>query len=165
MMEIHRLLPGDDTATVARLSAEVQALHAAAEPHRYKKPGRKFITETARWFASLLPDIDRFVLLGTVAGEPVAYASAALIYYAGDVYRPESSTLYIDQFGVTAKQRGHGYGRALLDVLVEIGRYNDAQAITLDVQAFNSDAIGFYQHYGFRERRYRMALPLEERGA
>ena len=164
-MEIQRLLPGDDTTAVARLSAEVQALHAAAEPHRYKKPGRRFVTETAKWFASLLSDIDRFVLLGTVDGEAVAYASAALIYYAGDIYRPESSMLYIDQFGVTAKRRGLGYGRALLDVLVEIGRYNDAQDITLDVQAFNSDAIGFYQHCGFRERRYRMALALGNRHA
>lgn len=160
-MVIQRLIAGDDTTAVARLCAEVQALHAAAEPHRYKRPGRRFIAETAEWFASLLPDLDRFVILATVDGDPVAYASAALIYRDDGIYQPEHCSLYIDQFGVTETQRGNGYGRALLDVLIEIARVNEADDITLDVQAFNSGAIGFYRRCGFEFGRYRMVLPME----
>ena len=55
-MQIKRLFPGDDTTAVARLCAEVQALHAAAEPHRYKQPGRRFVAETARWAETALAD-------------------------------------------------------------------------------------------------------------
>ncbi len=159
---IQRLIPGDDTTAVARLCAEVQALHAAAEPHRYKHPGRRFIAETAKWFTSLLSDLDRFVILVTENGDPVAYASTELIYRDDGIYGPAHCALYIDQFGVTETQRGKGYGRALLDVLVEIARVNEADDITLDVQAFNTGAIGFYRHCGFRDGRYRMVLPIED---
>ena len=162
-MEIQRLIVGDDTTAVARLCAEVQALHAAAEPHRYKRPGRRFIAETAKWFTSLLPDLDRFVILATENGDPVAYASAALIYRDDGIYQPEHCALYIDQFGVTEKQRGNGYGRVLLDVLIEIARVNEADDITLDVQAFNIGAVAFYRHCGFRDGRYRMVLPMGDR--
>ncbi|MCA9869847.1 MAG: GNAT family N-acetyltransferase [Caldilineae bacterium] len=164
-MQIKRLFPGDDTTAVARLCAEVQALHAAAEPHRYKQPGRRFVAETARWFASLLPDHDCFILLGTVEGEAVAYASAALIRNFANIYQPAYLTLYVDQFGVTERQRGHGYGRLLLDELIEIGRSNRADNITLDVQAFNAGAIGFYRRCGFTDRRHRMVLALADEAA
>lgn len=159
-MEILRLIPGDDTTAVARLCAEVQALHAAAQPHRYKHPGRKFIVETAKWFTSLLPDLDRFVILATENGDPVAYASAALIYRDDGIYQPAHCALYIDQFGVTETQRGKGYGRALLEVLVEIARVNEADDIKLDVQAFNTGAIEFYRRCGFHTSRYHMVLPI-----
>lgn len=157
-MEIQRLVPGDDTMVVARLCHEVQMLHAAADPARYREPGQRFVDEAARWFASLLPDLDRFVLLGTVSGEPVAYASAALIEYPKDMYHNAYFTLYVDQFGVTEKQRGKGYGRLFVQGLVQIGRINEVHDITLDVQAFNSGAVEFYRRCGFDMQRYRMVL-------
>ena len=50
-----------------------------------------------------------------------------------------------------------------MDVLIEIARVNEAEEITLDVQAFNTDAIEFYRHCGFRNGRHRMVLPMEDR--
>lgn len=157
-MEIQRLVPGDDTTVVARLCREVQAMHAAVDPVHYRKPGRRFVAEAARWFASLLSDLDRFVLLGTVSGEPVAYASAALIEHPKDMYHNAYFTLYVDQFGVSEKQRGKGYGRLFVQGLIEIGRINEVHDITLDVQAFNSGAVEFYRRCGFDMQRHRMML-------
>ena len=164
-MVIQRLIPGDDTTPVARLCAEVQALHAAAEPHRYKRPGRRFVTETAKWFSSLLPNFDHFVILATVNGDPVAYASAQLTYREDGIYAPKHCALYVDQFGVTETQRGKGYGRALLDVLVEIARVIEAEDIKLDVQAFNTGAIEFYRRCGFHTSRHHMVLTIGDNHA
>ena len=49
--------------------------------------------------------------------------------------------------------RGHGYGRELLRRLEENLADDGAAAVFLEVDARNSQAIGFYLKMGYRERR------------
>jgi len=49
------------------------------------------------------------------------------------------------------RTRGHGYGRQLIQVLIERLRERDVHGLHLDVSTTNYNAIQFYEHLGFEE--------------
>jgi ribosomal-protein-alanine N-acetyltransferase len=60
------------------------------------------------------------------------------------------SELQIMNVAVAPGQRGRGYGNALLEDLIGMGRRNGAQAIVLEVRRSNAPAIGLYERHGFQ---------------
>lgn len=62
---------------------------------------------------------------------------------------PSEDAFYINNIAVDANARGQGYGRRLLDHLVEDCRRRGLRAIELDVTHINEAAIRFYERYGF----------------
>lgn len=67
--------------------------------------------------------------------------------------------------GVRSHARGRGYGRAILDTLLDWSREAGAREIFLDVRPSNEGAIGLYESRGFveigRRPRY-FRNPVEE---
>lgn len=51
--------------------------------------------------------------------------------------------------GVLEDHRGEGFGRHLLNLLLDVARDKDARAVYLEVRESNQEAIGLYSSVGF----------------
>lgn len=72
---------------------------------------------------------------------------------------PVRSEHYLGHLGVAPEWRGHGFGAALVEWLVEEGRQHACRCAVLDVAADNPRAQALYQRLGFRvTREYRSHL-------
>jgi ribosomal-protein-alanine N-acetyltransferase len=58
--------------------------------------------------------------------------------------------LQIMNVAVAPEQRRRGYGSALLEDLIALGRNRAATAIVLEVRRSNAAAIGLYERHGFQ---------------
>jgi putative acetyltransferase len=61
-------------------------------------------------------------------------------------------TAEIKRMIVDGEVRGQGVGRAILDALEAIARQEAVRTIRLETGPLNTDALGLYRRYGYRER-------------
>lgn len=74
---------------------------------------------------------------------PVGFA---LFYHRYSTWK--GLTLYLEDLYVTPDVRGHGYGMALLDRVLEVAESRKCQMVHWQVLDWNEPAIGFYQQIG-----------------
>lgn len=148
----------DDYEAVAALQREIQEAHWRAAPGYFQPPSPETLTRAT--FDGWLADADRELLVLALAGRVIGYAW--LIVHAREVtsIRPAMRVVEIGQLGVTASERGHGYGRRLLDEIDARARARKADAIELTAWLFNRDAIDVYERHGFAPLWQRMSRPL-----
>lgn len=96
-------------------------------------------------FEQSLKQENTFYLVGIVAGEVVAYGGILQILDEGDV----------TNIAVTKQCRGRGFGRKMMEALIERGKYRNIVAFTLEVRASNQAAISLYEKLGFRNEGIR----------
>lgn len=53
------------------------------------------------------------------------------------------------RIAVLPSERGHGYSRMMMDVMIKAASENDISDITLEVRSGNAPAIALYRAYGF----------------
>jgi ribosomal protein S18 acetylase RimI-like enzyme len=145
-IEIRSALP-EDAAAISALNADVQQLHAAAHPWRFKQPGPH--TFTVKDAQDLLGSPGYFALLAFDGGSPVGYLLAEV------VRRPETGRhfahelVYVHHISVTPGARRKGVGRSLLDAAKAHGRSVGISLVALDTWSFNEDALLFFRDSGF----------------
>ncbi len=61
------------------------------------------------------------------------------------------------RIAVLPSERGHGYARKLMDIMINDAAKNHVPDITLEVRAGNEAAIGLYKSYNFKEEAIRRA--------
>lgn len=89
-------------------------------------------------------------------GDPAKWTRSEQVYYAyhhPDYYCPEPyeqfpSHLHID---LLPRVQGRGYGRRMMDLLMESLRLRGSPGVHLGMSVFNTPAFGFYQRLGFSE--------------
>ncbi|EMD17274.1 ribosomal-protein-alanine acetyltransferase [Eggerthia catenaformis OT 569 = DSM 20559] len=64
-------------------------------------------------------------------------------------------TMTITTIGVCFSEQGKGYGKYLLDFVLEMMNKNDIQTCTLEVRVSNDKAIHLYEKYGFQKKAVR----------
>ena len=143
-----------DTATISALNKDVQAIHAAAVPSRFKTPGPE--TFTVADASAFIAQPGYFGLIAEWAGAPVGYAIARLMQNPETPFAYPSKMLYVHQISVRPEYRRRGVGRALLDCLKQKGSAAGATRLTLEAWAFNSAALDFFQGYGLAPASIRL---------
>jgi ribosomal protein S18 acetylase RimI-like enzyme len=143
-----------DLPRLAELTAEVQALHRAAMPEKYTDPTVGEIEERLRE-AFATPDL--VLLVTEVGSDVVGYAMVKRIEQPRHTFALPRVTAHVDQLGVAERARRGGHGRALMAAVEAQARAWDAVAVTLDVQAFNTEAIAFYGALGYDIPTLRMS--------
>jgi diamine N-acetyltransferase len=147
----------EDVPALARINAEVQALHLAAVPARYRDAST---AELEAWFAAALGAGDRAILVADDGGGVAGYVVVRRDDRGGDVFAHARRVAHVDQLGVRADGRRRGVGRLLMAAAEDAGRRWGCAAVTLDVQAFNEDATRFYRSIGYAPVATRMGRPI-----
>ena len=81
----------------------------------------------------------RAVSVFELAGEVIGYASLRFVDREGDV----------NTIAVAKEYQGNGFGKQLLDWMLETAKLNGVKELFLDVRADNQAAINLYQKEGF----------------
>lgn len=81
----------------------------------------------------------RAVSVFELAGEVIGYASLRFVDREGDV----------NTIAVAKEHQGKGFGKQLLDWMLETAKLNGVKELFLDVRADNQAAISLYQKVGF----------------
>lgn len=134
----------DEAALLRELNREVQALHAAAEPLRYKP----VVTELAP-FEAMLAAPDAHTLIAEVQGEPAGYGHIVVQRRPEDPFHYATTIVHIDQIAVSSAARRHGVGTALIGYAKDLAAELAAAEVTLNVWSFNTAAQAFFAKQGF----------------
>jgi ribosomal protein S18 acetylase RimI-like enzyme len=143
-----------DAAAIVVLNADVQGVHAAALPWRFKPPGPGTFTLTDA--AALIAAPNHVTFIAEVAGDPAGYA------YAEVVRRPETAQhhahqmVYLHHISVRPDYRRKGVGRALIEAVRAAGKDAGIDLLALDVWSFNDAARAFFAGQGLRTYNERM---------
>jgi GNAT superfamily N-acetyltransferase len=148
----------DDYEAVAAMQREIQEAHWQAAPRYYQPPSPETLTRAT--FDGWLADANRELVVVALAGRVVGYAWLILHERAADNIRPAMRIVEIGQLCVTASERGHGYGRRLLDEIDARARARKADTLELTAWLFNRDAIDVYEKHGFAPLWQRMSRAL-----
>ena len=76
-------------------------------------------------------------------------------------YNPDLSVVYLRQFFIVREERGHGYGRRGIELLIE-QRFPVDAVLEIDVLVSNSGGQRFWQAMGFRP--YSTTMKLNRNG-
>jgi ribosomal protein S18 acetylase RimI-like enzyme len=137
----------DDARFLALLNSDVQAIHAAALPWRFKPPSAESFS--AAETIALLGNPDNLFFVAQDGNEPAGYV------YAEIVRRPETARVYasemilIHHISVRPGHRRKGIGTALIEATRAAGRDLAIETLALDVWRFNDGAREFFGHQGF----------------
>lgn len=81
-----------------------------------------------------------------VAEENQKVVGTAIYYYRYSTWKGKA--LYLEDLVVSARYRGKGYGKALLDAIVQQAKADDCKQVRWQVLDWNQSAIDFYKSIG-----------------
>ena len=138
----------DHLAELAELNAEVQAIHVAFDPGRYRQPD---LPALRTWFEGILGQPGSFVLVAVEDARAVGYAYAAIKDTPPNPFVFPQRSIYLDQLSVRETHRGRGIGRALVTAVLDRARQLRASRVRLDTAFDNHGAQAFFRDLGFRQ--------------
>ena len=135
-----------DAAVISELNTDVQRIHAAEHPWRFKEPGPDSFTETDA--AEFIGRPNRFSFVAFVNNEPKGYVVAEIREMPETSRVFEHAMVYVHHLSVRPDSQGHGIGKALLDAVKQRGDATGISLLALDTWTFNEKALRFFQRYG-----------------
>lgn len=78
-------------------------------------------------------------------------------------YLVNKNVVHISNFGVKQEKRGHGIGRELMEVFLEMCREWNMDEIKLEVFNKNVGAYKFYERYGFEPLKQQVTLKMKKK--
>jgi ribosomal protein S18 acetylase RimI-like enzyme len=154
-----RCATSEDADLLARLHGPIQQLHADARPDIYKPVSK--MDALIEDYRQALTDPNNYVWIAEIGGEPVGCVIAQVMRRPETIYTHPREMVRIDQISVNPEHQGMGYGKALLNAVLERARAEGIQRVVLDVWDFNRHAIEFYERQGFRAFSHEMELAVE----
>jgi ribosomal protein S18 acetylase RimI-like enzyme len=151
-----------DAALVSALNVDVQALHAAAMPWRFKPPGPSTFPPSEA--AALIARPGNVVFLAEVGDEPVGYAYGEVIRRPETAFHYAHSSIYLHHISVRPQHRRRQVGAALIAAVRAAGEEFGVDMMTADVWSFNADARAFFRRHGltpYIERLWDRSSPAD----
>lgn len=143
-----RLAEPRDLGRIGILLHQVHDVHSAGRPDIFRRGNRKYNDE------ELLEifDNDRTpVFVATDKDDIVqGYAFCILEAHVGEAALTDRKTLYIDDLCVDEGARGEHVGTALYEHVKSYAAKLGCAAVTLNVWAFNTGALRFYEKQGMK---------------
>src|SRR4029079_14883811 len=130
-----------DAETLSSLNADVQAVHAAALPWRFKPPGPDTFPPQAAAAVLALPD--NLIFIAEADGQPVGYAWAEIMRRPETSFHYAYEMIYLHHIRVRPTHRRLGVGAKLIESVRAAAREINISQIALDVWTFNEDARAF----------------------
>lgn len=101
--------------------------------------------------------IENFQKLSTIV---ILNNDVVIGYLSYRIKEKYSKKLDVDQLVIDEKYRNHGLGKKLIEEVKKIALDNNCDRIELNCWMFNENALGMYEHIGFKKQRiiYEMSL-------
>jgi ribosomal protein S18 acetylase RimI-like enzyme len=135
-----------DAELVSALNADVQAIHAAAMPFRFKPPGPDTFPPAEA--AALLARPDHHVFIAEVDSEPAGYACAEVVRRAETTFHFPHEMIYLHHISVRPQYRRRGVGGALIAAARAVGQEAGITLLAAEVWTFNEAARAFFRRHG-----------------
>ena len=144
----------DDLGIMNRLLHELHTIHAAAVPsvHRIPAPPE----EPAAYIVELLSNPDVMILIAEIDGEPAGLVHVQIKTAPGYPYVVPRTYAHMMEIVVLKQYRRRGIGQALLEQAEKWSAGRGATKMQKGVWEFNSDAIEFYERFGYETFSRRM---------
>jgi diamine N-acetyltransferase len=148
----------EDSALIATLNADVQAIHATGLPDMFKPPlvSEELITN----FKSQFGKPESFFLIGELDEQPSGYLSGEFQRRVETPRHHAFEMIYVHHISVRPESRRKGLGRALLDAAQKLGRQNGIERMALDVWKFNQASRLFFASYGLQVYNEKMWMSV-----
>ncbi len=141
----------EDSEAVYRLLLLIAELHRSGRPDVFGDLVSKYTIEEV---SERLSKEDNGVFVAEIDEKVVGYVFCEVIKEGRGL------TLYIDDLCVDPSARRHGVGRRLIDAAKQYAVQKNCSCVMLNVWEFNSDAVSFYEKYGFETRSRHMEIKL-----
>lgn len=151
----------EDAKSISVINDEVQKVHAEAMPHIFKPPSARTFPETE--ITGLLNDQDNIFLVALEDEHAIAYLYAQVVHGLESSLLFPFERLYIHHIAVRWSHQGKGFGKALVDRLLELAKSKDISTVVLDVWSFNEGARQFFMKRGFTVFNERMWVDVENK--
>jgi ribosomal protein S18 acetylase RimI-like enzyme len=150
-----------DAALLAELNSEIQQMHADAVPKFFKDADSKN-PELIADYDRRLSDEHIYVFIAEVDSMPVGSMVAVHRQIEENPYAFANTRLVIDQISVNVSHRGKGVGHAFMEEAKALCKRLNVDYLTLNVWAFNSQAIEFYKREGFENMALQMWQKMKD---
>jgi GNAT superfamily N-acetyltransferase len=124
----------EDAESLSLLNADVQSVHAAAMPTRFKKAGSNTFPPTEA--RKLLVNPNNLIFIAEVVSLPVGYAYAEVVHHPESPFRYAWDEVHLHHISVRPAHRRKGVATALLNPV-------------RGAWTFNEDAQAFFRRHGF----------------
>ena len=135
----------------------VQDSHVTAYPDVYRPVSFK---EALGHLTGKLESSSCFVRLLEHDSEPTGHSISEIQSSSETIFKHPQRFLYLLQIDVIPTHRGKGYGSKFMDDAVQIASQHKLDRIELDVWAFNSVAIHFFESQGFARYGYKLSKSI-----
>lgn len=152
---IRRATP-HDAAALAKLSETVHEMHTKTRPEIFKP-----VADNAAIYSEAIEQKDSHIFIAQQGDEAVGYVIAKILHKPESALTKASQCVHVDEFCVAPSHQNHGHGSALMEAVYNLAREQNIRRITLDVWAFNTQALQFYEKRGFAPFMQRLETHLD----
>ena len=135
-----------DAELVSSLNTDVQALHAAALPWRFKPPGPNTFPPAEA--EGLFEKPGHYVFIAEIDGAPVGYAHAEVVRRPETAFHYAHAMIHLHAISVRPERRRNCVGGALMAAVRSAGKDEGVALLTAEVWMFNEDARAFFRRHG-----------------
>ena len=148
----------EDVEAAFNLFAQVQSLHAEAEPDLFRPPDDH--AAFAEFFFEVIEEPKQHLVFAELDDEVVGYVHFTVFDSPQDLFRPARCAAYVDQVVVADGHRRNGIASALLEHAKSRARELGASQLGIDCWSFNIAARECFENAGFELKRIGMRLDL-----
>lgn len=159
-MNTIRQAVNQDIPGIHLLLSQVLNVHHQGRPDLFKANARKYTDEE---LIDIIQDPNKpiFVCVNE-QNDILGYAFCIHQQFVDHNIMTDVKTLYIDDLCVKENIRGQHIGSSLYDHVRQYAKQQGYYNVTLNVWAFNENAIKFYQHCGLKPRKICMETILNQ---
>lgn len=148
-----------DIPRLCDLLCQVLNVHHEGRPDIFKAGARKYTDEE---LSAILADENKPVFVAEDDTGVLGYAFCIFKQQKEHNILTDVKTLYIDDLCVDENERGGGIGRALYEHVIAFAKEAGCYNITLNVWAFNENAMRFYERLGLTPQSIHMETILDK---
>ena len=147
-----------DEDIIFNLFSEFMSMHFKTDPVLFKPPIKNDLFY--EFLDGALNNDNENLFIGYLGDVPIGYIHIFIDQLKGNLFFNSRDRIYIQQVMITKQYRGNGYGKALINYIIEIAKKYKIERIELDTLSFNKESIKFYKNLGFENFMEKMCLNL-----
>lgn len=157
-MEIRFAKP-QDVPGILDLLKQIGRLHHNGRPDIFRERAQKY---GASGVLALLENHRTPVFVAVEGTALLGYAICQVDTVGQDPVLQERTTLYLDDLCVDEARRGEHIGTGLYQAVCQYAKERKCDSVTLNVWAFNEEALAFYTRLGMKPLKITMETILED---